>query len=88
MAEEYATFRRTHEETVYRQYAPQIFTYLLRHVSSPQDAEDLLLEVFLPVLAKLQTLESNASGRVWLITTMLQASKQSRSLSRKRNDKV
>src|SRR5712691_11685127 len=56
MAEEYATFERTREEAVYRQYAPPIFAYLLRHVPSPQDAEDLLLEVFLPVLEKLPTL--------------------------------
>jgi RNA polymerase sigma factor (sigma-70 family) len=33
--------------TLYDRYAPLIFTYLYRQVSSPQDAEDLLLEVFL-----------------------------------------
>jgi RNA polymerase sigma factor (sigma-70 family) len=57
MAEEYATFGRAREEAVYRQHAPQIFAYLLRHIPSPQDAEDLLLEVFLPVLEKLPTLD-------------------------------
>ncbi|MDQ2905339.1 MAG: sigma-70 family RNA polymerase sigma factor [Ktedonobacteraceae bacterium] len=57
MAEEHATFGRGREEAVYRQHAPQIFAYLLRHVPSPQDAEDLLLEVFLPVLEKLPTLD-------------------------------
>jgi RNA polymerase sigma-70 factor (ECF subfamily) len=57
MAEEYAMFGRAREEAVYRQHAPQIFAYLLRHVPSPQDAEDLLLEVFLPVLEKLPTLD-------------------------------
>ncbi|MDQ2714814.1 MAG: sigma-70 family RNA polymerase sigma factor [Chloroflexota bacterium] len=57
MAEEHATFERGREEAVYRQHAPQIFAYLLRHVPSPQDAEDLLLEVFLPVLEKLPTLD-------------------------------
>jgi RNA polymerase sigma-70 factor (ECF subfamily) len=44
---------------VYRRYAPQIFAYLLRHAPSPQDAEDLLLEVFLPVLEKLSTLDQD-----------------------------
>jgi RNA polymerase sigma factor (sigma-70 family) len=33
--------------TFYDHYAPLIFTYLYRQVSSQQDAEDLLLEVFL-----------------------------------------
>jgi RNA polymerase sigma-70 factor, ECF subfamily len=59
MAEEYAAFRRTREEAIYRRYAPQIFTYLLRHVPSQQDAEDLILDVFLPVLEKLSTLEQD-----------------------------
>ena len=44
------------EEAIYRRYSPQIFAYLLRHVPSYQDAEDLLLEVFLVVLEKLPTL--------------------------------
>lgn len=45
------------EEAVYRHYAPRIFTYLLRHMPSYQDAEDLLLEVFQIVLEKLPTLD-------------------------------
>ena len=44
------------EERIYRSYAPEIFTYLLRRVPSYQDAEDLLLEVFLAILEKLPTL--------------------------------
>lgn len=48
----------SHEEAVYRQYAPQIFAYLLRNVSSHQDAEDLLLEVFQIVLEKLPMLDT------------------------------
>jgi RNA polymerase sigma-70 factor (ECF subfamily) len=39
--------RRGIDITLYDRYAPLIFTYLYRQVSSPQDAEDLLLEVFL-----------------------------------------
>jgi RNA polymerase sigma factor (sigma-70 family) len=57
MAEEYATTGRAYQEVVYRRHAPQIFAYLLRHIPSPQDAEDLLLEVFWPVLEKLPTLD-------------------------------
>lgn len=57
MAEEYVTSGRAYQEVVYRRHAPQIFAYLLRHIPSPQDAEDLLLEVFLPVLEKLPTLD-------------------------------
>jgi RNA polymerase sigma-70 factor (ECF subfamily) len=57
MAEEYATSGRAYQEVVYRRHAPQIFAYLLRHIPSPQDAEDVLLEVFWPVLEKLSTLD-------------------------------
>ncbi len=56
MAEEYAA-RQAYQEVVYRRHAPQIYAYLLRHIPSPQDAEDVLLEVFLPVLEKLPTLD-------------------------------
>ena len=35
---------------LYQQYAPAIFTYLLRHISSEEDAEDILVEVFLAAL--------------------------------------
>lgn len=34
-------------ETLYRRYAPNILVSLRRHVSSPEDAEDLLMEIFL-----------------------------------------
>jgi RNA polymerase sigma factor (sigma-70 family) len=56
MAQEYAAARRAREEEVYRRYAPQVFTYLLRHAPNHQDAEDLLVEVFLAVLEKLPML--------------------------------
>src|SRR5215469_9340460 len=56
MAQKYATSGRANEEAVYRRYAPQIFAYLLRHMPSHQDAEDLLLDVFLVVLEKLPAL--------------------------------
>lgn len=56
MAQEYATSGLANEKAMYRRYAPQIFTYLLRHVPSRQDAEDLLLDVFLAVLEKLPAL--------------------------------
>lgn len=56
MAQEHRT-GLSDEEAVYRRYAPEVFAYLLRHVPSQQDAEDLLLEVFLAVLEKLPALD-------------------------------
>jgi RNA polymerase sigma-70 factor (ECF subfamily) len=47
------------EEAVYRRYAPRVFTYLLRHLPTYQDAEDLLLEVFHIVLEKLPSLDQD-----------------------------
>lgn len=38
------------EETLYQRFAPTLFTYLYQQVTSLQDAEDLLLEVFLAAL--------------------------------------
>ncbi|MGI9061453.1 MAG: RNA polymerase sigma factor [Ktedonobacteraceae bacterium] len=35
---------------LYRQYAPAILSYLLQHTSSAEDAEDILVEVFLAAL--------------------------------------
>ena len=36
--------------TLYQRFAPLLFAYLYRHTSSREDAEDLLLEVFLAAL--------------------------------------
>ena len=36
--------------TLYQQYAPAIFAYLLHHTPSEEDAEDILVEVFLAAL--------------------------------------
>ncbi len=38
----------------YQQYAPAIFAYLLRHTPSEEDAEDILVEVFLAALENKQ----------------------------------
>ena len=38
------------EATLYDRYASSIFLYIYRQVSSLQDAEDLLLEVFIAAL--------------------------------------
>src|SRR6202171_1652916 len=56
MAQKYAATRQAREEEIYRRHAPDVFAYLLRHVPTYQDAEDLLLEVFLIVLEKLPSL--------------------------------
>ncbi|MGH2508896.1 MAG: RNA polymerase sigma factor [Ktedonobacteraceae bacterium] len=57
MVQEHAAARSAREEEVYRRYAPAVFTYLLRHIPIHQDAEDLLVEVFLAVLEKLPLLD-------------------------------
>lgn len=57
MVQEHAAARCAREEVVYRRYAPQVFAYLLRHAPTHQDAEDLLVEVFLAVLEKLPLLD-------------------------------
>ena len=57
MVQEHAAARRAREEEVYRRHAPQVFAYLLRHSPTKQDAEDLLVEVFLAVLEKLPLLD-------------------------------
>lgn len=50
--EEHLVAGRARGEDVYRRYAPEVFAYLLRHVPTHQDAEDLLIEVFLVILEK------------------------------------
>lgn len=37
---------------LYERYAPTILAYLCQHVTNPQDAEDLLVEVFLAALKR------------------------------------
>jgi RNA polymerase sigma factor (sigma-70 family) len=41
---------------LYRQYAPAIFAYLLQHTQREEDAEDILVEVFLAALENEQFL--------------------------------
>lgn len=52
---------------LYQHYAPSIFAYLLRHSGSREDAEDILLEVFLAVLenARFWTLNEKEQ-QAWL----------------------
>ncbi len=38
--------------TLYRNYAPKLFAYVCRHLPTVDDAEDMLLEVFLVVLER------------------------------------
>lgn len=53
--------------TLYQRYAPTVFAYLLRQVGSREDAEDLLLEVFLAVLKKGSILEHDEQRQRALI---------------------
>lgn len=52
---------------LYRQHAPVIFAYLRRHTGSWEDAEDLLLEVFLAALERNQLCAIPADSQLpWL----------------------
>jgi DNA-directed RNA polymerase specialized sigma24 family protein len=52
---------------MYQRQAPVIFAYLCRHASSREDAEDLLLEVFLAALEhrKFQALGEKEQQANW-----------------------
>ena len=55
---------------LYQQYAPAIFAYLLRNVGSREDAEDLLLDIFLAVLQKSSSLdvdEQRLPAWIWTV---------------------
>src|SRR5712671_1872271 len=52
---------------LYQRYAPAILTYIRRHISSPEDAEDLLVEVFLAALERNNLLCLNEGEQLaWL----------------------
>src|SRR6266567_9609765 len=55
---------------LYRRYAPGILAYLRRHLPTQEDAEDLLLEVFLAALEYEPRLASSSEDehRAWLVT--------------------
>lgn len=42
----------SHIGDLYQRYAPELLLYIRRHVASQEDAEDLLLEVFIAALEK------------------------------------
>jgi RNA polymerase sigma-70 factor (ECF subfamily) len=52
MPQPYIVHAQASDAEFYQHYAPAIFAYLLRNVISREDAEDLLLDVFLAVLEK------------------------------------
>lgn len=56
--------------TLYQSYAPRLFAYFCRHVPTGEDAEDLLLEVFLAALKHEHTLATRQEDeqRAWLWT--------------------
>src|ERR1700694_5892445 len=52
---------------LYGQYAPAIFAYLVRHMSYKEDAEDIVVEVFLAALENEQFLMLPEKAQlVWL----------------------
>jgi RNA polymerase sigma-70 factor (ECF subfamily) len=56
---------------VYRRYAPALFAYVYRHIGTREDAEDIVLDVFLSVLQdrRFPTFdESKQEAWLWTIT--------------------
>lgn len=47
-----ATLGQSHIANLYQRYAPELLQYIRRHVPSQEDAEDVLLEVFIAALEK------------------------------------
>jgi len=45
-----ATLGHSHVAGLYQRYAPELLLYIRRHVPSQEDAEDVLLEVFIAAL--------------------------------------
>ncbi|GHO80559.1 RNA polymerase sigma24 factor [Ktedonobacter sp. SOSP1-85] len=63
---------RAQEQSIalYQRYAPAVFAYLMRQVGSREDAEDLLLEVFLALVEKgpaLQEDEHLVRAYIWSV---------------------
>ncbi len=56
---------------LYQRYAPGILTYIRRHISSPEDAEDLLVEVFLAALERNNLLCLNEGEQLYASTSNL-----------------
>lgn len=55
------------DAVLYQRYAPSIFAYLYRQTTSREDAEDLLLEVFLAVLEQQHfSARGEQEQQVWL----------------------
>ena len=52
MPESYMVHTQASDAELYERYAPALFAYLLRNVVSREDAEDLLLDIFLAILEK------------------------------------
>ena len=54
---------------LYESHAPAVLTYLLRHLGSREEAEDMLLEVFTLALEKQSTLRQDERAlRAWVLT--------------------
>ncbi|GHO91734.1 RNA polymerase subunit sigma [Reticulibacter mediterranei] len=70
MPQPYMVYMQASDAEFYQRYAPAIFAYLLRNVGSREDAEDLLLDVFLAVLEKRQSAdvdEQRLATWIWVV---------------------
>lgn len=59
---------RSNFELLYRQHMPTLLEYMNRHISSQEDAQDLLVEVFLAALEQFERLEQldERKQQAWL----------------------
>lgn len=59
---------RSNFELLYRRHMPTLLEYMNRHISSQEDAQDLLVEVFLAALEQFEQLEQlgEREQQAWL----------------------
>jgi RNA polymerase sigma-70 factor, ECF subfamily len=70
MPQPYMMYTQASDAELYQRYAPAILAYLLRNIGSREDAEDLLLDVFLAVLEKRQSAdvdEQRLATWIWVV---------------------
>ncbi len=70
MKQPYMVHSRARDAELYQQYAPAIFAYLLRNIASREDAEDLLLDIFMAALEKMSSAdvdEQRLPSWIWAV---------------------
>ncbi|QBD74737.1 RNA polymerase sigma factor [Ktedonosporobacter rubrisoli] len=70
MPQPYMVHSRAEDAELYRRFAPALLAYLLRNVASREDAEDLLVDIFLAALEKRLSAgidEQKFSAWIWIV---------------------